>query len=210
MDPSLRFLLWAALRDGCWLVARWGVLWAALRDGAALAGRGARGFLLGAALDGCWLVAAPGRACSCARVPVAAERGAAFLVPRPIVVGSALQLVGRSVGGDRSGRARGQPSARPEDSCGPLGAPKPSEILALHTRGRGAARGDIKTPCDRRSKRRAAGAARTGPVAPFHHRGLPSQTRRAAAAHNATAEKQGRSHRTVTSPRAALRAAAAA
>jgi hypothetical protein len=131
-------------------------------------------------------------------VPVAAERGAAFLVPRPIVVGSALQLVGRSVGGDRSGRARGQPSARPEDSCGPLGAPKPSEILALHTsRGRGAARGDIKTPCDRRSKRPAAGAAANRAGRTFHHRGLPSRTRRAAAAHNAIA-KQGRSHRFIT------------
>ena len=43
-------------------------------------------------------------------------------------------------------------------------------------------RGDIKTPCDRRSKRRAAGAARTGPVAPFHHRGLPARPLRAAAA----------------------------
>ena len=156
--------------EGCWLVAAPGRaccgcwLVAALGTGACLLGAAPR--------DGCcWL----GRgACVLLRdVPVTAERGAAFLARSARSMSAALSrrsLCAQRPGAPRFVRVRGvapAPRDLPERAASRIRAllrldpPSRGGVAALRER-------IIKTP----RGRAAAGAARTGPVAPFHHRGL--------------------------------------
>ena len=154
---------------GCWLVAALGagvcLLGAAPRDGCCWLGRGA-----------CVLLR---------DVPVTAERGAAFLARSARSMSAALSR--RSLcpaPGGASFRPRprrgSSPTRPPGEGCvadpslastAPPSTSRGSPLTQRHA---------IKTPCDRRSKRPAAGAAANRADRTFHHRGLLPAPLRAA------------------------------
>ena len=157
---------------GCWLVAALGagvcLLGAAPRDGCCWLGRGA-----------CVLLR---------DVPVTAERGAAFLARSARSMSAALSrrslcpAPGPGGASFRSRPRRGSsPTRPPGEGC--VADPSLASTRFEHIERRGVALREAisKRRVTAGRSARLQGLPQTGPFAPFHHRGLPSRTRRAAA-----------------------------